>query len=50
MRRTYYVYIMASHTKTLYIGVTNNLLQSGKVEILRPRAQDDPLNSAGQRL
>ncbi len=23
--RTYYVYMMASHTKVLYIGVTNNL-------------------------
>jgi putative endonuclease len=25
MRNAYYVYIMASHTKALYAGVTNNL-------------------------
>jgi putative endonuclease len=25
MRPTYYVYIMASHTRVIYIGVTNDL-------------------------
>lgn len=27
MRRVFYVYILASHTRELYIGITNNLIR-----------------------